>query len=260
MLPAFQQLVDELALHRRRRLFSSEEKETWSQLDHEKWKTKNGEQEWDPIGFLYAVYNYPGYAEPKFGDQGKNTAWGAQLIGFSNFAIFNLAGLTFSWPELLIIDFLAIAENEYRCRPGMLARRDRGEKGRMFFGLYEYEHTMGTGISGVNGWLAGYLGAKAFASNSNWLSGLGYQLLVGYLIAWYTDQHVHHEAHFVTMASGFVAGMFFNYFFKPRPALTTIVKWDKWILAAFVAFIYGGGAIYKAKYQIIDTIKMKKSK
>jgi hypothetical protein len=72
---------------------------------------------------------------------------------------------------------------------------------------------VGFGISGIVGWLAGYLLARLVSKRRTWASLGGLFVLQGYIMTWWKGLvGISHICHFVTMGQGFIAGLALEHF------------------------------------------------
>ena len=137
----------------------------------------------------------------------------ANLTGFLGFVVLSLGIGSHSWRDMLILWALSFFETEIT---------QMKKRGYCSFG-----------ISGINGWLGGYLICQ-FLFKWNWSTVLGVHLLVDYFVAWYTQALVHHGVHFLTLLKGFAA----NFAIKlilPRPK-PTMGGWPTYMAVAYLLF------------------------
>jgi hypothetical protein len=155
--------------------------------------SSNGSIWFQPFGPNGSVYSYPAaMLGGETVNMGNRAFWG----GFYGFLAMGVAIASYSMWDLLIILTLSFGEAE-------LANRN------YISPLYG---PVGFGISGINGWMAGYLIARLISKQRTWASFGGIMVLQGYIISWWKGTRVSHICHFVTMAQGFIAGLASEHF------------------------------------------------
>jgi hypothetical protein len=181
---------------RRRRLVGTETLfEEMSRLKRE------GRVKGPVVGFWRGVYSYP-HVDVNNDNGAEN--WRTFLVGFIGCLVMCAGIASYSVWELLIVLSLAVVEREYTDKIG---------------GAFIKSYGIGTGISGVNGWLAGFLLAKGLSKKRNWNSLFGLIVFVNYTQQWWKGLVlVSHVCHFTTMLEGFMLGCALNQWGpKPKP-------------------------------------------
>ena len=122
------------------------------------------------------------------------------LEGLYAFIVLCLAVASYSVSDLLIVLLLACGQEELN------VLTDK-------FSVY----AVGPGISGIIGWLAGYLLARGVSKRRTWASVTGLFTFVTYTGMWMDGKRgISHDCHFKTMGEGFIAGLALEYF-GPTP-------------------------------------------
>ena len=152
------------------------------------------------------VYSYP-TKDP----EGANASTRTAYFGMLGFVLLSLGITSYSVRDLLIVLGLAFGEAE-------LYQSNLNRGSWPFWQLYG----IGFGMSGVNGWLGGYLVSRFLFKDWNWLSIGGAFTVGSYIYQWYSGLVVGHECHFTTLAEGFIAGVALQYKpiarFLPKPS------------------------------------------
>ena len=147
-------------------------------------------------------------------------SWWAALYGFT---ALNLLVGSYSWVDLLVVLGLGVTESEVYSQY------------KPEWALYD---PYMEGISGVNGWLGGYLLARLVSRQRTWASAGGLAVLYSYVKSWKDDADVHHECHFVTLAEGFLAGLALERFGpKPKPIGLVRRHVGKFALGSVLGFL-----------------------
>ena len=148
------------------------------------------------------------YSYPTDNPAGANENWRVTIIGWFAFFTMSLAIASFSWCDMLIMWALSFGEAE-------ILANDRFIPDDAWYRLYH----IGFGISGVNGWLAGYLLARSISSRRNWGVLGGFMVLKSYIEQWWAGNvGTSHRCHFTTLLEGFLAGIVLEHYGpKPKP-------------------------------------------
>ena len=167
-------------------------------------------------GFWRRVYSYP-ELDAKHDNGADN--WRTFLPGFIGFLVMSAGIASYSVWELLIVLSLAVVEHEYSDKIG---------------GAFIKSYSIGYGISGVNGWLAGFLLAKGLSKKRNWNSVFGILVFVNYTAQWYKDHFASHVCHFTTMLEGFMLGCALTQWGpKPKP-IKVLARYSGYFTLFFV--------------------------
>ena len=132
---------------------------------------------------------------------------------------------SYSLWDLLIVGSMAIAHIE---------AIQRAEEEAWYF---PYGAGGGFGDSDLRGWLAGYLISPLMYKDWNYWSLAGAYALLMYIKEWSDGKKVHHKAHFVTVAEGFVAGLGLRYYGPRRRPVQFLTKF----LGGYLPFVVGAG-------------------
>lgn len=168
------------------------------------------------FAFNNAIYSYPTTDPLAENDAYKSSYWGLSL-----FFILSLAITSYSWWDMLIVVGLGLLDAEYHLIP---------------HGAYDTH-----GISGVLGWLGGYLVARCVSRSRNWASLGGIYMLEGYIEQWAKSRaNISHETHLSTLLMGFIAGVVLEHF-GPKPMPFQLLKTHSFkfaiLCALSIAFI-----------------------
>ena len=172
------------------------------------------------VGFWRAVYSYP-----KLDAENDNGAenWRTFLVGFIAFLVMCAGIASYSLWELLIVVSLALVEREYSDEIG---------------GAFIKSYGISGGISGVNGWLAGFLLAKGLSKKRNWTSVFGILVLVNYTVQWWKELiFVSHVCHFTTLLEGFMLGCALNQW-GPKPKPIKVLARHSGYFTLFFALVF----------------------
>ena len=153
------------------------------------------------------------WSYPDNGDKGDNS-W---YVGFFGFLVLLLGISSFSKWDTLMTLVVSVTDKEY--------------------GLLPYTKEEGHGISGINGWLGGYLVSQLLWKSRNWHCVRGLAVVQSYVAQWMKDSAVSHECHFETLGAGFMAGLALrNLGPKPNP-VRVFANWSG-VIVAVVMTIY----------------------
>ena len=181
--------------------------------------SSNGSIWFQPFGPNGGVYSYP--AAMLGGENTVNIGNRSFWAGFYGFLAMGVAIASYSMWDLLIILTLSFGESE-------LANRN------YITPLF----SIGFGISGINGWMAGYLLARLISKRRTWASLGGLMVLQNYVIQWWKGMAVSHRCHFVTLSEGFIAGLALEHFGpKQKPWKFARKHIGKIVLAVMVGYI-----------------------
>ena len=179
-----------------------------------------------PFGPNGGVYSYPFasfYKSNVYSGKGKlNEGIRSSIIGMYGFVGLCVAIASYSMWDLLIMLTLSFGESEL------------GNRGYIT-PLYG---PTGYGISGINGWLTGYLLARLVSKQRTWASLGGVSVLTNYTLQWWQGKQVSHKCHFTTMSQGFIAGLTLEHFGPKQKPWKFIRKHiGKFVLAVEVGFL-----------------------
>ena len=170
--------------------------------------------------FGKAIYSYP-TNDPL----GENAAWKTTILGVYSFVALSLAIASFSCNDLLIMYLLSFGQSELYANSSDDA----------WYRLYN----VGYGISGITGWLAGYLLARVVSSRRTWACLGGVMVLQNYIHQWWAGRaFIAHDCHFTTLLEGFIAGVFLEYFGpKPKPFAFIKRHVGKFVLVVMAGYL-----------------------
>jgi len=177
-----------------------------------------------PFGPNGGVYSYPARnADATDVNQGNRAFW----IGSYGFLAMAVAIASYSMWDLLIMLTLSVGESELE--------------------LNSVFYSIGFGISGINGWLAGYLLARLISKRRTWASLGGLMVLQSYVSQWWKGAvAVSHICHFTTMGQGFIAGLALEHFGpKQKPWKFVRKHIGKIVLAIMVGYMALGPYLKK---------------
>ena len=198
----------------RRRLVRSEQPQGYG------WVTDDDGDIWlQPFGPGGGIYSYP--FGTFIGKDSTNEGIRSTFVGMFGFLAMGVAIASYSMWDLLIMLTLSFGQSELTTRgyiPGLYA--------------------IGYGISGINGWLAGYLLARSISKRRTWGSIGGLMVLQNYIRQWWEGLvGVSHRCHFITLSEGFVAGLALEHFGPKQKPWKFIRKHiGKFVLAVMLVY------------------------